>query len=276
MDETSPIRKVIAGASINTETAHCFHSLMKVVTELVDGQLKHRHIVQGLYQNPEGRYFLAFWNKLNWNDEILGYDFVDDAILIEPEQAKQWMSNYCYEKLAAFVTSMDKPDKPASTQTLTLRMNTELRNHLTFIAKVADQSLNKICLNLISAGMSMSAARPQVSPPRPYLIVMPDGKQVVDELEKALKFDDPDEQALAGYAESLFGICRFDYPSFLPFVLRTFYSLLCINKNESHALCFAKWLTDFYRVTYDDSLEYNKRNYPNKLMSSKADGTSLI
>jgi hypothetical protein len=254
MDETAPIRKVISGKSINTETDHCFHSVIKVMSEQVDGQLQHRYIVQSLYQNSEGGYFLAFWNKLNWNDESLSYDFVDDAILIEPEQAKQWMRSYCPENLESFVADMDKACKPASMQTLTLRMRTELRDYLASAAKSHGQSLNKICLELINTGMSANRARPSLFSPQPYYITMPDGKPAVDEFEKALKFDDPSEQELAGYAESLYGFYRFEYPFFLPFALKTLYILIHADKNESHALCFANWLSRFHRVSFSDNL----------------------
>jgi hypothetical protein len=258
MDEIEPIRKIIKGVSINTETAHCFHSLTKVLTEQVDKQVKHIYIVQGIYKSLEGRYFLAFWNRPIWNDESLSYDCVSDAILIDPEQARQWMSRYCPEKLQSFLVSTDKS---ANTQTtVSIRMSTALRDHIAFMA--GDHSLNKICLKLINAGMSMNYASLDLSRPPPYLITMPKGMPAIDEFERALKFDDPDEQALAGYAELLYSLSRLDYPGFLPFVLKTLYRLIHINKNESHALCFVEWLSSFYRVGYNDSLEYNKRHPP--------------
>lgn len=262
MDETAtPIRKVFDDISINTDIAHCFHSVIKIVSEHDDGQVKHRRMIQGLYQNPDGHFFLAFWNKMNWNDKSFNYDFVDDANLIDPDQATQWMMNYCPDKLESFMASMKQADKSPSTVSVTIRMPTELRDHLALVAKIVNnQSLNKICINLINAGMSMSNTRGSVSRPQPYRITMPNGQFAVDEHEHALEFDDPDEQALAGYAETLFTLYNFDYPSMFPFVLKTLYRLIHINLNEQHLRCFVNWLCEFYRVTYDDSLEYQKRN----------------
>lgn len=259
MDEFTPIRKVIAGVTINTDTAHSFHLDVKVVSEQTGGQVNHRRIIQGLYQTPDGKYFLAFWNKPNWDNETLSYDFVDDALVVEPEQAKQWMRNYCPDKLDSFIASMGENDKPASMQTLTLRLTTELRNQLTFAAKISDQSLNKVCLNLITAGMSMGNTRGLVAPPQPQYITMPDDRPALDQFGKALKFDNPDEQALAGYAESLYDLWNFNYPGLLPFALHTLYRLIHIVRNKDYVLCFAKWLSQFHRTTYDDAQEYQRR-----------------
>lgn len=260
MDEMTVIRKVVSGITINTDTAHCFHTDVKVITEQINGLLKHRNIVQGLFTNQEGQYFLAFWNKPNWDTESLSYHYIDDVQLIDVEHARQWLRNYCPEKLDSFMASMADADNPASMQTLTLRLSTELRNHLSFCAKVADQSLNKLCLNLIYVGMSANQSRSLVSPPQPHRINMPNGKPAIDKFEKAMKFEDPDEQALAQHAETLFSLHRFNFPAFLPYVLHTLYKLVHINKDQSHVLCFVTWLTEFHRVTYEDSLEYHRRN----------------
>ena len=260
MDELNSIRKVIDGVAINTDTAHNFHLDIKLVSEQVGGHVNHRRMVQGLYQAPDGKYFLAFWNKPNWDSETLSYEFINDAIMVEPEQAQQWVRNYCPEKLGGLIASMEGNDKSASMQTLTLRLTTELKNHFTFLSKISDQSINKICLNFINVGMSMGSIRGCVAPPEPQYITMPDGRPVLDQFRKALKFDNPDEQALAGYAESLYDILNFNYPNFLPFALHTLYRLFHIVKIEEHALCFSKWLSLFHRATFEDAMESSRRN----------------
>lgn len=261
MDELNSIRKIIDGVTINTDTAHNFHLDVKLVSEQVGNHVNHRRMVQGLYQAPDGNYFLAFWNKPNWNNETLSYEFINDATTVAPEQAQQWIRNYCPEKFSGLIASMEGNDKSASMQTLTLRLTTELKNHFTFLAKISDQSINKICLNFINTGMSIGNTRALVSLPPPQDITMPpDGRPALDQFGKALKFVDPDEQALAGYAESLYDIYNFNYPGFLPFALHTLYRLLRIVKREDHALCFSNWLSRFHRATYDDAMEYNRRN----------------
>ena len=270
-----PIRKEVEGIKLNTEISHCLHSAVKVITDHVDGRLEHRHIIQSLYKSPDNHYFLAFWNMPRWDSETLSYAYGNDVSLITPEQAKQWMRTYCPDELENFVTSMDKADKTSSTQTVSLRMSTELRNHLARAESLGGQSLNKVCINLIEAGLSMASSRSFVCLPSQFdVMMMPDRKTpAVDKFEKALKFENPDEQELAGYSETLCYLYRFDYPSFLPFVLRTFYRLMRINKNISHTQCFAEWITAFYRVTYQDGLEYARKN-PEKVPNDRWDTAS--
>lgn len=264
MNEHPPIRKDVAGVKLNTEASHRIHWIRKVISEQVEGQVEHRHIVQALYKSPDNHYFLAFWNTPRWNSQTLKDDYVDDVHLIEPTQAKQWMRTYCPAELENFARTMDKADTTPTTQTLTLRMSTELRHRLSVADSLDGQSLNKACMNLIEAGLSMSNSRSSVCLPSHFnVMMMPDGiTPAIDEFEKALKFENPDEQELAGYSESLYNIYRFNYPGFLPFVLRTFYRLFHINKNPVHAQCFAEWVTAFYRPSYDDGLEYARKNPP--------------
>ena len=256
MNELDSIRKVVSGVSVNTDTAHCFHIDVRMFSEHVNGELQHRRIAQGLYQTPDGTYFLAHWNQPIWNDETLSYDFNDDVLIVEPNRAKQWIETYCPENMAL----IGEDTKPASMQTLTLRLTTELRNRLAFSAKISDQSINKVCLNLISAGMSVNAARRSASEPKTEHITMLDGRPVLDQFGKALRFEDQDEQNLAKCAESLYYLWVFDYPSLLPFVFHTFYRLKHIIRNDTHVLCFAQWLASFHRPTWNDSQDYNQRH----------------
>lgn len=258
MEKTEPIRKVVSGVNLNTDTAHCFKLVRKIFTEHLDGEFRdvhHLFMIQGLYRASEGQYFLALWNQPQWNSDALSYDFVDEAILIEPEKAKLWVQRNCPEKLEDFLSSMNTTSQVSSMQTVSLRMHTGLRDHLAFAAKLgnSNKSLSKHCVDLIEAGMSLAGSRSSLSPPNPSLITMPDGTHALDGFEKALKFDDSDEQALAGYAEALYALVRFNYAWFLPFVLKTLYTLLHKTKNDKHALCFANWLTAFYRPSFSDA-----------------------
>ncbi|KVW05818.1 hypothetical protein WK91_34585 [Burkholderia cepacia] len=249
MDDTAPIRKVLDGISVNTDTAHCIHNTAAVVSEQIAvGQVKHRYIVQGLYQTPEGHFFLAFWNKMAWNEEILRYDFVNEAMLVQPEQAIQWVRSHCPEKLDGFIENIESREKSASTTTVTLRMTTELRESLALRAKITDQSINKICLNLMAAGQSLSDARRRVFLPMSFdPLRMPDGQLALNELERARSFSNPEEQELAGYAEALYGFYRLNFPQLLPFIVATFYKLTQTEGSDEYVLCFARWLAKFHR-----------------------------
>ncbi|MDC6126777.1 hypothetical protein PPH41_01975 [Burkholderia gladioli] len=260
-DERMPIRKVIDGVNLNTDTAHCFHTNMKVVSELVDDQVVHRRIHQGLYQvQGNARYFLAFWNKPQWNDEALQFQYVDDAMLIDVEQAKQWMLTYCPEKLDAFVKDLGKTDRAPSSAAVNLRMPMELRNHLMQTAELTGNSLNKICLNLLNAGMAYAHVKTTVSLPASFIrLEMPNGEPALDEVEHARQFEDEDDQALANYAETLYALYRQDFPRFLPVALHILYRLLHINRDAKRAICFAIWLSHFHRVSWQDSQDSRQR-----------------
>jgi hypothetical protein len=253
MQELPPIRKIIDGVGLNTDSAYCFFSIINVVSGLdSNNQLKHRQVVQSLYQNSsDNRYFLAYWNKMQWNESLWSYDFVNDISLLEPEQAKQWMLAFCKDKkqFNIFMESMKQPDKPASMTTISVRMPTELRDHLAFVSGLGNQSINKICMRLIETGLAMNEAKHRICHPTIFFMTMLDGCPVVDEFEKALKFEDPEEQALAEYAETLLSLYRYDYPNFLPFVARTFHIILFFHKkNRTHTICFAYWLSCLYRL----------------------------
>lgn len=262
-----PIRKDVEGLKLNTEISHCFHSAVKVITDNVNGDLEHRNIIQSLYKSPDNHYFLAFWNMPRWDSETLSYAYSNDAALITPEQAKQWMRTYCPAELENFVAFMDKADKTPSTQTVSLRMSSELRSILGQGESFGGQSLNKVCINLIETGLSTVNSRHFLCMPSQFdVMMMPDGETpAVDKFGKGLKFENPAEQELSGYAETLLYVYRFNYPGFLPFIVRTLYRLMRINKNPLHAECFAQWITYFYRVTYQDGLEYARKNPENLL-----------
>src|SRR5690606_27649952 len=98
-DELTPIRKVIDGIHINTDTAHCIHTNVKMVSEWVDGKTLHWYIHHGLYQvQGSNHYFFAFWNKPQWNEKSLQFEYVNDANLIDVSQAKQWVLANCPDK----------------------------------------------------------------------------------------------------------------------------------------------------------------------------------
>lgn len=253
VEENNVIRRIIANTHINTDTAYCFHKIINLVSEVSSGSLVHRKIVQGMYQNADGQYFIAFWNKPNWNEETLGYDYIDDVVLITQEQAKQWVMNYCPEKFSMSSKIWERDGNPANMQTVTIRMTIELRNHLKFLSKISDQSVNKICIDLMTDGMSLRSSRTNAPIPSTHLINMPDGKLALDSFEKALRFEEPEDQKLANYAEALYGVWRFNYPQVFVFVARTLYKIIHVEKNKEHALCFAEWVSKFYRSGYHDN-----------------------
>lgn len=261
MEEISPIRKNVAETYINTDTAYCFHTIVNLVSTYDNGILKHYKIVQGLYQNIDGQHFIAFWNKPVWNEELLGYEYVDDCILITQSQAKQWVMNYCPEKLNIANKIWEQDEKPASIQPVTIRVNLELRNHLKFLAKISNQSVNKICMDLISNGISVGSARSSVPIPPVHYITMPNGKVALDSFERALTFETKEEQQLANYAEKLYRLWRFSYPELFVFIAQTFYNLMQIEKNQEHAICFAEWISKFHRGSYYENIKnHSKEN----------------
>lgn len=252
-EENNTIRRIIKNIHINTDTAYCFHKTINLVSELSSGSLAHRKMVQGLYQNADGHYFIAFWNKPTWNAETLGYDYIDDVVFITQEQAKQWVMNYCPGKFSMDNKIWEQDKNPASMQTVSIRMTTELRNHLKFLSKVSGQSVNKLCIDLMDDGMSVRSTRASVPLPPTNLITMPDGRVVLDSFEKALQFDVPEDQKLANYAEALYGVWRFHYPLLFVFVARTLYKIITVEKNKEHALCFSEWVSKFYRSGHYDN-----------------------
>lgn len=261
MDELTPIRKVIDGVNINTDTAHRFHEDVKVVSELVEDMVVHRRIHQCLYQTQgNGRYFLAFWNKPLWNDDALQFVYINDASLIDVEQAKQWMLTNCPEKLDDFVKNLDNTDKAPSSVAVNLRMPMALRNHLMQTAELTGNSLNKICLNLMNMGMSYAHRKRAISLPASFIrLEMPNGEPALDEFEHARQFKDEDDQALANYAENLYSLYKQDFPRLFPVALHILYRLFHINRDSKRAICFAIWLSHFHRVSWQDSQDISQR-----------------
>ena len=151
MFDLEPMRKIINGVTINTETAYCFHQDIKIIAEQVNGQLENTHIIQSLYQAPDGQYFLAFWNKPEYDVTILGYRYTDEVVIIDSDKAKNWLLNRQPDLHDKFIASLDKslgiPD------TLTLRIPIDLRNHLLTIAQRENKSLNSLCLHYINSGL---------------------------------------------------------------------------------------------------------------------------
>lgn len=252
MDELEPLRKVIDGKNINTDTAHLIHCDVKAISEFINGKLCQRRIHQYLYQAKEGHYFIAFWKKPVWNEKALSFNYINDVMLIESEQAKQWINNYCPEKYQEFVASMDKVDRPASIQAVTLRMPAALRNNLELVADVSNQSLNKVCVDRIITGMAAASAASRLSAPRPHEFLMPDGKLSLDEFGAALCFTNSDDQSLASYAELLRVSFQSDFYQFMVILCRTLHKLVIVDENETHAACVAKWLAYFYRPAHDE------------------------
>lgn len=270
MDERPPIRKIKDGISLNTETAYLFHAVSTLETEQVESNLQHRLIVQALYLSRDGHFFVAFWNLPRWDPETLGLVYEDDARVVDATQARQWVSRYCPTKVSDLVKALEAAELPESYVNVTVRMDTGLRNHLAYQASMSQRSISKICLLLMEAGMTATEARKRVSRPAPYYMTMVDGGPAVDEFERACVFEDPDDQALAGYAEQLFGFYRFNFPGLLPFAAETLHRLIHIVRDEPRALCFARWLALFYRTSYDDVVEQSRRNPPG---SSRSSGT---
>ncbi|WP_321871957.1 hypothetical protein [Paraburkholderia tropica] len=259
-DDLATIRRIIDGLTINTDTAHRFHIDAKVVSELVDGNVVHRRMCQGLYQVlPDGPYFLAFWNKPYWDEATLRFTFSDDLCVIDAEQAKQWMRTYCPAQFDKFVNDMGKPDKAPSVVAINLRIPVELRAHLTTSAELTNNSFNKICLNLIYAGMSVTT-RPRPGTPASYVTLrLPSGEPAVDQFERAMTFEDGRDQELANCAEQLYWLARNDEPKFLGFVLWTLYRLFHVERDDKRATCFALWLTHFHRAGPEVGEEFRRR-----------------
>ncbi|WPH20792.1 hypothetical protein [Variovorax paradoxus] len=253
------IRKTIGDAVLNTATDQYFHSDWKTLTERSGAELSHHRIGQGLFLNPKGKLYLAFWGKPLWNEASLRFEYVEDASLLEPEDAIRWMRSYCPDRIVQLESALSA-EKFVTTQSVTLRMNTELRDYL---ALAGEGSLNKNCISFIASGIATMHAKSNLSLPSSLTaLVMPDGEFALDELERARKFADPDEQALAESAATLYALFRWDYPQFLPYALHQLYRLLGIQKNPEYALCFARWLSSFHRATFEDAKEHSLRNPP--------------
>lgn len=253
------IRKTIGDATLNTATDRCFHIDWKTLTERSGAELAHRRIGQGLFLNPKGKLYLAFWGKPLWNEASLRFEYVEDASLLQPEEAVRWTRTYCPDRVSQLEDALSA-EKFVTTQSVTLRMTTELRDYLTLSG---EGSLNKNCIAFIASGISMMHAKSNLSVPSSLTaLVMPDGQFALDEFEKARKFDDPDEQALAESAATLYALFRSNYPQFLPYALHQLYRLLGIQKNIEYALCFARWLSAFHRATFEDAREHSRRNPP--------------
>ncbi|WP_233799699.1 hypothetical protein [Paraburkholderia sp. HP33-1] len=255
--EFAPIRKVIDGISINTDTAHHFHTDTKVVSELVDRTVVHRYMAQGLYQVlPDGPYFLAFWNRLQWDSGAMKFTYVDDASLIDVEQAKQWIRGYCPQRYDEFVQNMGQAGKAPSAVAVNLRMPSDLRAHLMMRADVTGSSFNKICMNMITAGLNHF----QLFAPSSFVtLTMPSGVPALNELQRANSFNDADDQALANDAEQLYGFCRLNQNQFLPFALSALYRHFMTNRDEKRGVCFALWLAQFHRPSWQDQQEFRQR-----------------
>ena len=261
--ELTPIRKIIDRVTLNTDTAHCHGIVQSVVTDIVNGQPDHRYLRQGLYQVlPDGPYFLAFWNKPQWDDATLKLAYVEDLRVITIDQAKQWMQTHCPAAYNAFEEAMGKGGKTASAVPVNLRMPAHMR--ATLMGQMGPDgeksSFNKLCINYIQLGLDYARARYTVYAPPSYdRPLMPNGQPAVDEHERANTFEDPDDQALAKYVESLYAFHRHNPAYFLPFALDTLHRLFKTNRDVKRGTCFALWLAAFHRYTPKDGDEARKR-----------------
>lgn len=157
MTELEPIRKIIDGTTFNTETAYCFHEDKKMMAAIVDGRLENIPIVQKLYQTPDGQYFLAFWNKPDYDYTILEYVYRNYTEVINNDQAKEWILKHSPNLIDKFTESLVK--SPAILETLTLRLPIDLRNHLIMRAKRENKSLNTLCIGYINLALLMRDQR---------------------------------------------------------------------------------------------------------------------
>ena len=260
MQELPSIKKVIAGSSVNTDTSSCFHLETRLVTEKEGEEIKQRAVTQGLYQAPDGQYFVAFWNKMVWDDETMGYDFIEEISLITPEKAMRWIGKNCPDKLQELMESMDKKDKSTSLQTVSIRMSQGLRERIDWMAQGSNRSISKVCVDLINRAIELGYRPTTLSAPNQQgmcRMYMPDEKgPALDEFGTALSFDDPEDQELAGHAETLLLTFNLDYQKFLPFAIRILYRLMHVKKNEKQTTCFVNWLTLFYRVSQGENAGY--------------------
>ncbi|UZF34530.1 hypothetical protein [Ralstonia pseudosolanacearum] len=258
--ELTPIRKVIDGVTLNTETAHIHGMDQKVVTEYVNGESVHRYVRQGLYQVlPDGPYFLTFWNRPQWDDATLKLAYVEDLRVITTDQAKQWMQTHCPAQYQAFEEAMGKGGETASAVPVNLRMPAYMRATLMGLAGEKG-SFNKLCINYIQLGLDYARARQTVYAPSSYdKPMMPNGQPALDDLERANTFEDPNDQALAKYMEDLYAFHRHNPAYFLPFALNTLHRLFKIQRDVKRGTCFALCLAAFHRYTPSDAEEVRQR-----------------
>lgn len=244
MNKFPSIRKTIASTSFNTETSVCVHSSETVISEMESGQVRHLHAANALYVNEHGC-FLAHWNRATWNHALLRQEYKNDIDAVSREQAEQWLHHACPEKVLDFKAQAST--NKALIHTVSIRMDTSMRNRLVYEAEQLESSLSRACVSFIETGMDSAKAKAKLYLPGVGSFKMPNGCLALNELGQAHCFEDSEDQYLAGRAVALFYLIEKDYAEVFLFVVRTMSQLQAMQHSQARIACFSGWLALFHK-----------------------------
>lgn len=252
MATREPIKAMFDGVWLNTSNDKEVHA---VEQEYFDANASPRPVTmtQALYRTAEDKFFLAFWNRLVWDKVELRNKFVDTAELINSQQAQHWLEQH---GAAHKVAEMDARPDEGPTRAITVRLPEALLQRIELSAKAGRVSVNKVSSNLLLWAMSMQDREPLYAPPTWTRLCMPDGRPAHDEHGRANSFEAKDLQKLADCGTILLQLAKQGrHDKIWSFVVRTLNRLIFIDKNQTHVLCFAQWVSMCRRGTLQDIRE---------------------
>ncbi|ANE57975.1 MULTISPECIES: hypothetical protein [Methylomonas] len=165
MYKFKPLKRVIQGKAYNTETSTLIHEyITESDLEPINPLAAHYPFVQQLYRNRLGKLFFVFRNEKYQNLATGETNYRDTIAPVEINQAIRWLERHTndFGKIDALKGTSGIEN---SSETLTLRMDDDLKRNIGYVASVENTSLNSWCVRNIKNALFRST---RLLKPSPY------------------------------------------------------------------------------------------------------------